>query len=90
MTPSFVETGVDYTTVAPSDSRGYAIGRVQSTHHPILMTQNGCAASYIVSGSDFNDLMDSIDLSKDVEISRREMRRRSTNALRREGREATP
>jgi len=49
------------------------IGRVQSTHRPILVTQNGRAASYIVNASDFDDLMDSIDLSRDVEISRREI-----------------
>ena len=49
------------------------IGRVQETHRPILVTQNGRAASYIVNASDFDDLMDSIELSKDIEISRREI-----------------
>jgi len=49
------------------------IGRVQETHRPILITQNGRSASYIINAEDFDDLMDSIDLAKDVEISRREI-----------------
>jgi len=48
------------------------IGRVQETHRPILITQNGRSASYIVNAEDFDDLMDSIELARDVEISRRE------------------
>jgi len=49
------------------------IGRVQETHRPILITQNGRSASYIVNAADFDDLMDSIELTRDVEISRREI-----------------
>jgi len=49
------------------------IGRVQETHRPILITQNGRSASYIVNATDFDDLMDSIELTRDVEISRREI-----------------
>ena len=49
------------------------MGRVQETHRPILVTQNGRAASYIINASDFDDLMDSIELSRDIEISRREI-----------------
>lgn len=49
------------------------IGRVQETHRPILITQNGRSASYIVNATDFDDLMDSIELAKDIEISRREI-----------------
>jgi len=48
------------------------IGRVQKTHRPILITQNGRSASYIVNATDFDDLMDSIELTRDVEISRHE------------------
>jgi len=49
------------------------IGRVQETHRPILITQNGRSASYIVNATDFDDLMDSIELTRDIEISRREI-----------------
>jgi antitoxin YefM len=49
------------------------IGQVQSTHRPILVTQNGRAASYLVNATDFDDLMDTLDLMRDVEISRREI-----------------
>jgi len=49
------------------------IGRVQETHRPILITQNGRSASYIINAEDFDDLMDSFELARDIEISRREI-----------------
>jgi len=49
------------------------IVRVQKTHRPILITQNGRSASYIINATDFDNLMDSIELAADVEISRREI-----------------
>lgn len=48
------------------------INRPRETHRPILITQNGRATSYLVDATDFDALMDSIELSRDVEISRRE------------------
>ena len=48
------------------------IGRVRKTHRPVLITQNGRAASYLVDAKFMDDLFDQIDLSRDVEISRRE------------------
>ena len=48
------------------------IGRVRETHRPILITQNGRAASYLVDAKFMDDLFDQLDLSRDVEISRRE------------------
>lgn len=48
------------------------IGRVRETHRPVLITQNGRAASYLVDVKFMDDLFDQIDLSRDVEISRRE------------------
>ena len=48
------------------------IGRVRKTHRPILITQNGRAASYLVDAESLDDLFDSIELSRDIEISRRE------------------
>ena len=48
------------------------INRPRQTHRPILITQNGRATSYLVDAADFDDLMDRIELSRDVEISRRE------------------
>lgn len=48
------------------------INRPRETHRPILITQNGRATSYLVDAADFDDLMDRIELSRDVEISRRE------------------
>ena len=48
------------------------IAKVSQTHRPVLVTQNGRAASYIINAGDFDDLMERIELSRDVEISRRE------------------
>lgn len=48
------------------------IGRVRETHRPVLITQNGRAASYLVDAKFMDDLFDQLDLSRDVEISRRE------------------
>ena len=48
------------------------IGRVRETHRPILITQNGRAASYLVDAESLDNLFDRMELSRDVEISRRE------------------
>lgn len=48
------------------------IGRVRKTHRPILITQNGRAASYLMNAEDVDNLFDSIELARDIEISRRE------------------
>ena len=48
------------------------IGRVRETHRPVLITQNGRAASYLVDVKFMDDLFDQIELSRDVEISRHE------------------
>ena len=48
------------------------ITRVRETHRPILITQNGRAASYLVDCESMDALFDQIDLSRDIEISRRE------------------
>ena len=48
------------------------IGRVRKTHRPILITQNGHAASYLVDCESMDALFDQIELSRDIEISRRE------------------
>ncbi len=48
------------------------ITRVRETRRPLLITQNGRAASYLVDAESLDNLLDRIDLSRDVEISRRE------------------
>ena len=48
------------------------IGRVRKTHRPILITQNGHAASYLIDAASMDALFDQIELSRDIEISRRE------------------
>lgn len=48
------------------------IGRVHETHRPVLITQNGRAVSYLVDAESMDDLFDQLDLSRDIEISRRE------------------
>ena len=48
------------------------ITRVRETHRPILITQNGRAASYLVDAESMDNLFDQIELSRDIEISRRE------------------
>ena len=48
------------------------ITRVRETHRPVLITQNGRAASYLVDAESLDNLFDRIELSRDIEISRRE------------------
>ena len=48
------------------------IGHVRETHRPVLITQNGHAASYLVDCESMDALFDQIELSRDIEISRRE------------------
>ena len=48
------------------------IARVRETHRPILITQNGRAASYLVDAESLDALLDRVELSHDIEISRRE------------------
>ena len=48
------------------------IGRVRKTHRPVLITQNGRAASYLVDAESLDKLFDSMELSRDIETSRRE------------------
>ncbi len=48
------------------------INRVRETHRPVLITQNGRAASYLVDAESLDNLFDRIELSRDIEISRRE------------------
>jgi len=49
------------------------IARARDKHRTMLVTQNGNAAAYIVNARDFDDLMDKIDLWRDVATSRREI-----------------
>ena len=48
------------------------IARVRETHRPILITQNGRAASYLVDAASLDALLDREELSRDIDISRRE------------------
>ena len=48
------------------------IAKVSTTHRPVLVTQNGRAASYIVNANDFDELMEQIELSRSVAISRQQ------------------
>lgn len=48
------------------------IARVRETHRPILITQNGRAASYLVDAESLDAMFDREELSRDIEISRRE------------------
>ena len=43
------------------------ITRVRETHRPILITQNGRAASYLVDSESMDNLFDQIELSRDIE-----------------------
>ena len=47
--------------------------RTRRTHRPMLITQNGRAASYIVAAGDFDALMEKIELWNDIAISRRQI-----------------
>ena len=48
------------------------IAKVSQTHRPVLVTQNGRAASYIIDAGDFDNLMDRIELSRSVALSRQQ------------------
>ena len=48
------------------------IAKANRTHRPILVTQNGRAASYIIDAGDFDNLMDRIELSHSVALSRQQ------------------
>ena len=48
------------------------ITRVRETHRPILITQNGRAASYLVDAASLDALLDREELTRDIDISRRE------------------
>ena len=48
------------------------IARVRETHRPILITQNGRAASYLVDAESMDEIFDRIELSRDIGIPRRE------------------
>ena len=48
------------------------IARVRETHRPILITQNGRAASYLVDAESLDALLDREELSRDIAVSRRE------------------
>ena len=48
------------------------IFRVKKTHRPILVTRNGHPASYPVNAEDLDNLLDAVELSREIEISRRE------------------
>ena len=41
------------------------ITRVRETHRPVLITQNGRAASYLVDAESLDNLFDRIELSRD-------------------------
>ena len=47
------------------------ISRVRETHHPILITQNGRAASYLVDVESLDALFDDLEPARDIEIARR-------------------
>lgn len=49
------------------------ISRTRETRRPILITQNGRAASYLVDADSLDAMMDCLELSKDIEISRQEI-----------------
>ena len=49
------------------------INRPRETHRPILITQNGRATSYLIDAEDFDNLMERIELSRDIATSRREL-----------------
>ena len=48
------------------------INRVRETHRPILITQNGRAAAYLVDAEELDSIFDQMELSRDIEISHRE------------------
>lgn len=47
--------------------------QVHKTRRPVLVTQNGRAASYIIDAEEYDALNDKIDLYEDIAISRREL-----------------
>ena len=46
------------------------IERTRKTHRPILITQNGRAASYLIDAERFDNLIDRIELSRAIAFSR--------------------
>ena len=48
------------------------IARVRETRRPVLITQNGRAASYLVDAEFLDNVFDQIELTHDINISRRE------------------
>ena len=48
------------------------INRVRETRRPILITQNGRAASYLVDAELLDTVFDQMELSRDIEISHRQ------------------
>ena len=48
------------------------IARVRETRRPVLITQNGRAASYLVDAEFLDNVFDQIELARDINISRRE------------------
>ena len=48
------------------------MARVRETRRPILITQNGRAASYLVDAASLDAMLDREELSRDIDISRRE------------------
>ena len=48
------------------------IARVRETRRPVLITQNGRAASYLVDAEFLDNVFDQIELAHDINISRRE------------------
>ena len=45
---------------------------IMRTRRPLFITQNGRAASYIIDAGDFDNLMDRIELSRSVALSRQQ------------------
>ena len=48
------------------------IARVRETRRPVLITQNGRPASYLVDAEFLDNVFDQIELARDINISRRE------------------
>ena len=48
------------------------IARVRETRRPVLITQNGRAASYLVDAEFLDNVFDQLELARDINISRRE------------------
>ena len=48
------------------------IARVRETRRPVLITQNGRPASYLVDAEFLDNVFDQLELARDINISRRE------------------